>query len=187
MSSGLQILPTPLAGLSVIQRNPIADARGYFERMYCAQDLADVCPGKEIIQINRSQTVARGTVRGLHFQRPPHAEIKLVSCLCGEVFDVAVDLRENSPTFLHWHAEILSEENHKTLAIPEGFAHGFQTLTDQCEMLYLHTAAYHPEAEDALNVRDGRLAILWPHPISDISPRDASRPMIDNDYKGVAL
>ena len=187
MSAAFQIQATPLAGLIIIQRAPIADERGYFERMYCSEALQSIAPGKSIVQINHSSTLARGSVRGLHFQRPPHAEIKMVSCLRGEVFDVAVDLRENSPTFLHWHAEILSEENHKTLAIPEGFAHGFQTLTDQCEMLYLHTAAYHPEAEDALNVRDGRLAILWPHPISDISPRDASRPMIDNDYKGVAL
>jgi dTDP-4-dehydrorhamnose 3,5-epimerase len=101
-----------------------------------------------------------------------------VSCLRGEVFDVAVDLRDNSPTFLRWHAEVLSADNHKTLVIPKGFAHGFQTLTDDCEMLYFHTAAYQPGAEGGLNVLDPRLAIKWPLDVDVLSDRDRSHPMI---------
>jgi dTDP-4-dehydrorhamnose 3,5-epimerase len=109
--------------------------------------------------------------------------MKLVSCLRGEVFDVAVDRRQDSPTFLQWHAERLSADNHKTLAIPEGFAHGFQTLTADCELLYLHTAAYEPDAEDGLNALDPGLAIDWPLPISDRSVRDQALPAIDPETK----
>ncbi|MEI7908778.1 MAG: dTDP-4-dehydrorhamnose 3,5-epimerase [Verrucomicrobiota bacterium] len=187
MNSRFDLCATPLAGLTLIQRLPIGDARGFLERLYCADELAAIAPGKPIAQINHTLTVKQGVVRGLHFQRPPHAEIKLVSCLRGAVFDVAVDLRANSPTFLHWHAEVLSAQNHRSLAIPAGFAHGFQTLTENCEMLYLHTAAYHPAAEEALNARDPRLAIRWPEAISDLSPRDAAHPLLDADFKGVTL
>jgi dTDP-4-dehydrorhamnose 3,5-epimerase len=118
----------------------------------------------------------------MHFQRAPSAEMKFVSCLRGEVFDVAVDLRPNSATFLQSHTELLSANNRKTLAIPEGFAHGFQTLTDDCEMFYLHTAAYDPAAEGGLNPQDPTLAIPWPLPIAGLSARDAGRPMIAADF-----
>jgi dTDP-4-dehydrorhamnose 3,5-epimerase len=178
MSARFEITGTPLAGLHVLRRKPLGDHRGCLERMFCAGDLAALLDGRGIVQINRTHTAARGTVRGLHFQNPPHAEMKLVSCLRGEVFDVAVDLRPGSPTRLQWHAEILSAENHKTLAIPEGFAHGFQTLTDDCEMLYLHTAAHHPSAEGGLNPHDPALAIGWPLAVSEISARDNSHPFI---------
>ena len=184
MGGRFDILATPIAGLQVLQRNPMGDTRGYLERLFCAEELHSLAAGKPLAQINHTLTTSRGTVRGLHFQRPPHAEIKFVSCLRGEVFDVAVDLRHNSPTFLHWHAELLSADNHKTLVIPEGFAHGFQTLTDNCEMLYFHTAAYHPEAEGGLNAKDPRLAIHWPLPITELSPRDAAHPLLTDDFSG---
>jgi dTDP-4-dehydrorhamnose 3,5-epimerase len=103
------------------------------------------------------------------------------------VFDVAVDLRRGSPTFLSWHAELLSAENHKTFVIPEGFAHGFQTLCDNCEMLYFHTAAYSPEAEGGLNALDPRLAIRWPLPVSGLSPRDASHPRVEANFAGIDI
>ena len=186
MSIRFDILDTPLADLRILQRKPMGDSRGYLERLFCADELQALAPGRHIAQINHTLTASRCTVRGMHFQRPPHAEIKFVSCLRGEVFDVAVDLRDNSPTFLHWHAEVLSAENHKTLVIPEGFAHGFQTLTDDCEMLYFHTAAYQPGAEGALNARDPRLAINWPLPVAGLSPRDAAHPLLDDDFIGVA-
>lgn len=185
MSTRFDILETPLAGLRVLQRKPIGDSRGYLERLFCSEELQVLAPGKPIAQINHTLTASRGTVRGMHFQRPPHAEIKFVSCLRGEVFDVAVDLRDNSPTFLRWHAEVLSADNHKTLVIPEGFAHGFQTLTDDCEMLYFHTAAYQPSAEGGLNVQDPRLAIQWPLLVAGLSPRDAAHPLLDNGFIGV--
>ena len=185
MSTRFDILETPLAGLRVLQRKLIGDSRGYLERLFCSEELQVLAPGKPIAQINHTLTASRGTVRGMHFQRPPHAEIKFVSCLRGEVFDVAVDLRDNSPTFLCWHAEVLSADNHKTLVIPEGFAHGFQTLTDDCEMLYFHTAAYQPSAEGGLNVQDPRLAIQWPLLVAGLSPRDAAHPLLDNGFIGV--
>ncbi|MBD3812300.1 MAG: dTDP-4-dehydrorhamnose 3,5-epimerase [Betaproteobacteria bacterium] len=186
MSSRFDILDTPLPGLRLLQRKPIGDSRGYLERLYCAEDLQILASGKNIVQINHTLTASRGTVRGMHFQRPPHAEIKFVSCLRGEVFDVAVDLRHNSPTFLRWHSELLSADNHKTLVIPEGFAHGFQTLTEDCEMLYFHTAAYQPGAEGGLNVQDPRLAIRWPLPVAALSPRDAAHAFLDDRFTGMA-
>jgi len=186
MSARFDILDTPLPGLRVLQRKLIGDSRGYLERLFCAEELQALVPGKHIAQINHTFTASRGTVRGMHFQRPPHAEIKFVNCLRGEVFDIAVDLRHNSPTFLRWHAELLSADNHKTLVIPEGFAHGFQTLTDDCEMLYFHTAAYQAGAEGGLNAQDPWLAIQWPLPVTGLSPRDAGHPLLDNDFTGVA-
>jgi len=187
MSSRFNIFDTPLQGLKLIQRNPIIDHRGYLERMFCAEELQSLISGKCIVQINRSLTAKRGAVRGLHFQYPPHAETKIVSCLRGEVFDVAVDLRQGSPTFLRWHAEILSDNNHRTLLIPEGFAHGFQTLTEDCELLYLHTAAYLHEAEGGLHVQDPVLSIRWPEAVLGLSARDASLPMVTGDFAGVKV
>jgi len=178
LSERFDILERPLEGLSVIRRKPIRDERGSLERMFCIADLANLLQGRSIRQINLTQTVRCGTVRGMHFQNPPHAEMKFVSCLRGEVFDVAVDLRPDSPTRFQWHAEILSSKNFKTLAIPEGFAHGFQALTDHCEMLYLHTADYHRESEGGLNPQDPALEIAWPLAISDISSRDKLHPIL---------
>lgn len=185
MSSRFEIQPKPLLGLNVLVRKPLGDSRGYLERMFCVGELKDVFGDRRVVQINHTLTQTQGTVRGMHFQHAPHAEMKFVSCLRGSVFDVAVDLRKGSPTFLQWHAELLSADNHKTLAIPEGFAHGFQTLSDDCEMLYLHTAAYVPEAEAGLNPKDARLAIAWPLPIAEISPRDAVHALIADDFEGV--
>jgi dTDP-4-dehydrorhamnose 3,5-epimerase len=176
---------TPLAGLALLTRHPIGDQRGYLERLFCRMELADLLEGRGIEQINHTLTAKAGTVRGMHFQYPPHAEMKLVTCLKGEVFDVAVDLRRHSPTFLCWHAEHLSAANHRTLIIPEGFAHGFQTLTDDCELLYLHTAAYHADAEGALNALDPRLGIAWPLPVGDRSDRDQAHPFLDDSFTGV--
>lgn len=185
MSTRFDILDTPIQGLRLLQRKPIGDNRGYLERIFCSEELKSLIPEKNIVQINHTLTAKLGTVRGMHFQQPPYAEIKFVSCLRGEVFDVAVDLRRGSPTFLHWHAEILGADNHKTLMIPEGFAHGFQTLSKDCEMLYLHTAAYRAEAEGALNARDPRLAIQWPLPITEQSVRDTGHPLVSEDFSGV--
>ncbi len=187
MSSRFDILDTPLQGLKLVQRKPIRDSRGFLERLFCAHEFRVLIAGKGIVQINRTLTTKRGTVRGMHFQRPPHAETKYVSCLRGAVFDVAVDVRRGAPSFLRWHAEILSAENHKMLIIPEGFAHGFQALTEDCELLYFHTAAYQPEAECGLNPKDPGLNIRWPEAITELSPRDAAHPMLVEDFNGVAL
>lgn len=185
MSSRFDLWDTALADLRVMQRKPLGDARGYLERMFCSEELAPLLAGNGIAQINHTLTSRRGTVRGLHFQYPPHGEIKFVSCLHGAVFDVAVDLRRDSPTFLHWHGELLSGENHRTMVIPVGFAHGFQALADDCEMLYLHSGAYVAAAEGGLNVSDPRLAIAWPLPVEGLSLRDAAHALLDADFLGI--
>jgi dTDP-4-dehydrorhamnose 3,5-epimerase len=180
-------LPTPLDGLWVIQRKPIEDQRGFFYRFFCAEEFAQVGWKKPIAQINHTQTKNKGVVRGLHFQYPPHAECKIVSCLRGEVFDVAVDIRKGSPTFLQWHAETLSAQNQRSLLITEGFAHGFQTLIDNCEMFYLHSAPFQPQAEGALHVLDPMIGIAWPIAVMELSDRDRTHPFIDSDFEGISL
>ncbi|MGB2831457.1 MAG: dTDP-4-dehydrorhamnose 3,5-epimerase [Methylotenera sp.] len=178
---------TPLAGLKVVQRKPIEDTRGFLSRFYCAEEFKSFGLNKPISQINHTLTRQKGAVRGLHYQQKPYAEIKLVSCLKGKIFDVAVDLRKSSPTFLHWHGEVLSENNHRSLLIPEGFAHGFQTLTEDCELVYLHTAPYVKEAEAALNINDPKIGITWTLDITELSERDRSHPMIKNDFEGIVV
>lgn len=178
---------TQLKGLTVVHRKPIADERGFFARFYCAEEFKGACLNRPIAQINHTLTKCAGAVRGLHFQWPPHAEAKVVSCLRGEIFDVAVDIRRGSPTFLKWHGEILSAENQKSLLIPEGFAHGFQSLTEDCELLYLHTAAYSADAEGALHHSDPRIGIPWPLSVTELSARDREHPFIDESFFGVEL
>tara|TARA_A100001011_G_scaffold106286_1_gene112589 strand:+ start:662 stop:1225 length:564 start_codon:yes stop_codon:yes gene_type:complete len=178
---------TPIDGLNVIERHSISDTRGLFERMFCEEVLGKFLQGKGIRQINRSLTRRKGTVRGLHFQHPPHAETKIVTCLKGKVFDVAVDLRKGSPTFLDHNMVVLTGENQRSHLIPEGFAHGFQTLTSDCELLYLHSADYAKKFEGALNISDPRLAIKWPEPIAERSERDLNHPMLTDEFQGVDL
>jgi dTDP-4-dehydrorhamnose 3,5-epimerase len=180
-------LSTPLAGLVVIERQRREDSRGFFGRVFCADELASVGFSRTIAQINHTLTARRGSVRGMHFQHPPHAEDKFVSCLHGEIFDVAIDLRRESPTFLQWHGEILSAANARSLLIPQGFAHGFQTLQDDCELLYLHSAPYAAAAEGALRFNDPSLHIDWPLPPADVSERDVAHPLISSDFRGIEV
>lgn len=180
-----KVSSTPIAGLAVVERRRLEDRRGAFSRLYCAEELGALGLRLPIAQINHSFTRRRGAVRGLHYQRPPHAEDKFVSCLRGEVFDVAVDLRRGSATFLKWHGERLSAANGRSLLIPQGFAHGFQALTDDCELLYLHTRAYAPEAEGAVHVRDPAVGVEWPLPFTDISERDAGHGELAPDFAGL--
>jgi dTDP-4-dehydrorhamnose 3,5-epimerase len=176
---------TPLAALLQLRRLPRVDDRGYLDRLYDRADLAGILGDRVIRQVNRTLTRKRGTVRGMHLQVGEHADAKLVTCVKGKVFDVAVDLRQGSVTFLHWHGVVLDGERGESLFIPEGFAHGFQTLADNCEMLYLHTAAYEPGAEMGIHPEDTVLAIAWPEKITDMSARDAFHPCIDASFKGV--
>jgi dTDP-4-dehydrorhamnose 3,5-epimerase len=177
----------PLAGLKLVERRPLGDERGFLARLFCAAELAAAGWAKPVAQVNHTLTVSRGTLRGLHFQRPPHAEMKLVSCIRGEVWDVAVDLRPDSPTYLRWHAERLSADNHRALLIPEGFAHGFQAMTDGVELLYCHSMPYVAAAEGGLNALDRRLGIAWPLPVTARSARDGGLPDIDESFAGVRL
>ena len=178
---------TPLSGVWVAERKYSNDERGSFAKVFCEKEFIKVGVNKPIVQINHSLTRAKGTTRGLHFQHPPYAETKIISCLKGEVFDVAVDLRAGSETFLAWHAEIISRENKKSMIIPEGFAHGFQNLTDECELVYCHTGHYVPLSENGLNVKDERVGIRWPLPVIGLSERDKSYSLIETGYGGVVL
>lgn len=178
---------TPIDGLKVIQRSPLYDERGFFVRLFCSEELAQAGWKKPIAQINHTMTRKRGTVRGLHFQNQPHAEMKLVMCLRGVIWDVAVDLRRGSRTFLHWHAEELSATNGKALLIPEGLAHGFQTIADGCELVYLHSAAYAVQSEGAINAKDPKLSIEWPEPIIEMSDRDRAHEMLSDEFTGLII
>lgn len=185
--NNFSIIDTLITGLKVIERKPIGDHRGFLSRIFCADQLRAAGWKNPIVQINQTVTKKKGTVRGMHFQNAPYAEMKLVSCLQGEILDVAVDLRKNSPTFLQWHAEKLSQENCRALLIPEGFAHGFQTLSDDCELIYLHSAPYFREAEAGIRPNDPALDISWPLDIYEISTRDAGHPLLNNQFTGVEL
>src|SRR5689334_9970359 len=142
----MNIASTALAGVVIVESESHRDDRGSFMRLFCEHELIDILQGRSVKQINWSMTKQAGSVRGLHYQRAPHSEMKLVRCLRGKVWDIAVDLRNESPTFLRWHAEELADDNARMMVVPEGCAHGFQTLTTDCELLYLHTTAYVPES-----------------------------------------
>jgi dTDP-4-dehydrorhamnose 3,5-epimerase len=179
-------LPAPLAGIWRVQRSHIGDARGFFSRFYCAQEFSVIGMTTPLAQINHSLSRLRGTVRGLHFQHLPHAETKVVTCISGRIFDVAVDLRRGSPSFLHWFGTELSAQNQESLVIPPGFAHGYQSLSNDAEIIYLVTTAYSAKAEDGVNPFDPAVGIRWPDPIGEVSERDARRKMLDlADYAGL--
>jgi dTDP-4-dehydrorhamnose 3,5-epimerase len=185
--SRLTILNTSILGLQIVEREEIKDDRGFFSRLFCSNELTSAGWNLPIVQINQSFTKYTGTVRGMHWQAPPDTEIKLVTCLHGAICDVAVDLRAESPTFLQWYSAELSAENRRGLLIPERFAHGFQTLSNDCLLLYVHTKAYAPKSEKGFNLKDPQVSIKWPLSITDISAKDAKLPMIDRQFKGVAL
>lgn len=185
--SRLTITNLPLAGLKRVERQRLGDSRGYLTRLFCTEELKPAGWIKPIAQINHTFTATRGTLRGMHFQHPPYAEMKLVSCIRGAIWDVMVDLRAGSPTFLRWHAEQLSAENSSALLIPEGFAHGFQALTDNVELLYCHSECYDAQAEGGLKPTDPRLGIAWPLDIVELSARDAGHPLITSDFGGLRV
>jgi dTDP-4-dehydrorhamnose 3,5-epimerase len=174
-------------GLKVVERTRIGDRRGFLARLFCGAELAEAGWTDAVAQVNHTYTAQRGTVRGMHFQRPPYAEMKLVTCLRGEVWDVALDVRLRSPTYLSWRAEVLSADNGRALLIPPGFAHGFQAITNDVELLYCHSKAYNADAEAGANPRDTRLAIAWPLPIGEISDRDTQHPRVGTGFEGVDI
>lgn len=178
---------SPINGVLTIRSRSVEDQRGSLSRLFCRQEMASVIGDRQIVQINQTKTKAKGAVRGFHFQYPPYAEMKIIRCLQGAIWDVAVDLRRGSPTFLHWFAQELTPENSTTMVIPEGCAHGFQALANDSELLYLHTAFYHPPAEGGINCLDPRLAVDWPLAIKDLSQRDRAHPLLDDNFAGIEL
>jgi dTDP-4-dehydrorhamnose 3,5-epimerase len=185
--SRFRITDTPLAGLKIVERVRLEDERGFLSRLFCSEELGRAGWSGSVAQINHTMTRQQAAVRGLHYQLPPHAESKLVSCVKGEVWDVALDLRAKSPTFLSWHAEVLSAGNGRALLIPEGFAHGFQALAGETELLYLHSVAYAPASEAGIHPEDPRAAIAWPLAICELSLRDRSHPLLATDFRGIVL
>lgn len=176
---------TPLPGLRLVESDVRADHRGRFERVYCEKAMASLHPRLRVAQANLSTTLGKGSLRGLHYQAAPALEAKLVRCLQGKVFDVAVDLRAGSPTFLKWHAVELSGGGPYALFIPEGFAHGFQVLSDEAQLLYFHTAAWSAGCEGGLRHDDPSLSIQWPLPAAAISDRDLNHPLLDAGFTGL--
>jgi len=183
----MKLFPSSIVGVSVAETRTSRDHRGAFSRLFCQNELAQAIGRRQIVQINQSKTALSGAIRGMHFQHRPHAEMKMVRCLKGLVWDVVVDLRADSETFLQWHAEELSEENARMMIIPEGCAHGFQVLEPDSELLYLHTASYNADAESGVAYNDPRLNIKWPLATTDLSKRDQSHPFISPNFQGLKL
>ena len=183
----MKLVATSLAGVFEAVSTPFGDTRGQFTRLFCAEALTLAHAGRPIVQINHSLTRIVGSVRGIHYQRPPQAEAKWIRCLRGRVWDVAVDLRRGSPTFLRWHAVELDAERMNAIFIPEGCAHGFQVLVPDSELLYLHSASYAPNLEDTVRWDDPRLAITWPLPVADLSDRDRHHALLDETFEGIAV
>lgn len=181
----MKLIPTPLEGMWLVETTPRGDARGRLTRLFCADAFAPVRTGLRFVQVNHSVTALRGTVRGMHLQCTPQAEAKLIRCLRGSVFDVAVDLRPGSPTFGRWHGVELSEHNEREVFIPEGCAHGFQALSDGAQLLYQHTAPYTPACEAGLRHDDPELAIAWPLPVALVSERDRAHPLLREFVEGL--
>jgi dTDP-4-dehydrorhamnose 3,5-epimerase len=172
----LKFHPTPLAGAFVVEPERIEDERGFFARSFCESEFRARGLNPAVAQCNLSWNRRKGTLRGLHFQATPHEEAKLVRCTRGAIWDVLVDLRDGSPTQLRWHAVELSADNRLGLYIPEGFAHGFQTLQDDSEVLYQMAESYHPDHARGVLWNDPRLAIAWPLADPILSERDRSYP-----------
>ncbi len=170
---------TELAGAYVLEVERRDDERGFFARVWCAAELGAAGLDARVSQINVGFNHRRGTLRGLHFQRAPHAEVKIVRCTAGAVYDVIVDLRPESPTHRRWIGVELTDENHRQLYVPAGFAHGYQTLTDSAEISYLTSVPYAPESATGVRFDDPAFGIGWPEPVTVISDADRSWP----DYR----
>lgn len=176
-----------IVGVYVVRSSAVADDRGRFRKLFDAETFAPIAPALRVAQTNLSTTVGAGTVRGMHFQHAPSAEFKLLCCLRGRVHDVVVDLRKASSTWLRWHAMELHEEDDVQVLIPPGCAHGFQALTERAELLYQHSVSWNPSAEGGVRYNDPALGITWPLPVTRISHRDASFPLIDAAFQGARL
>ena len=170
-----------LPGAYMIGLERREDDRGFFARTFCANEFADRGLETGLVQANMSWNPKQGTLRGMHFQRPPHAEVKVIRATRGAIYDVIIDLREDSPTYKRWFGVELTEENRTALYVPKGFAHGFQTLAPDTEVHYLVTEFYTPDAEDGVRWDDPAFGIEWPDPANAIvSPKDAAWP----DFSG---
>ena len=176
---------TPLKGSYTISLQPYSDDRGWFARTYCKNEFEKIGHTADWVQINHSFTANKGTLRGMHFQLQPFTEIKLIRCIAGAVLDIIVDIRQNSPTFLQSFAVELSATNHSMLYIPQGFAHGFQSLENNTALVYHHSQMYQPNVEGGIRYNDPALNLNWPLPIHTISSRDNHHPLLTLNFKGI--
>jgi dTDP-4-dehydrorhamnose 3,5-epimerase len=184
----MKIIETSIEGAYYWDPTKREDIRGYFYRGFCRQELSDlgIAIG-EIVQINHSFSVKKGTFRGFHYQMPPFAEEKIVACMEGEILDFVLDLRNGSDTFLRHDSVVLSEQNNRSVLIPKGCAHGFITLTENCKLLYLHTAFYKPEFERGISISDPRVNVKLPIPIEEISERDQYHILLSEKFEGIKV
>jgi len=183
----MKFVESYLRGAYIVEVEPSVDERGLFGRTFCQNEFSKVGFKKQIVQINHSITKKKGTVRGMHFQFPPACEIKIIRCISGSVFDVMVDLRSGSSTFLRWDATELSKENMRMVYVPDGFAHGFQALTNEVELIYHHSEFYNPEHESGIRFDDPKLAISWPLSVALVSPKDQSYQLLDSNFLGINI
>ena len=175
----------PLNGAFIIEPKIFSDERGFFYRFFCKDEFKGIGHQKEWVQMNHSYTAKKATIRGMHYQLPPFSEIKFLRCIAGKIWDVIVDIRTGSPTFLQYYGVELSAENKKGLYIPEGFAHGFETLTDHCELIYHHTASYTAGKEGGLRYNDPRINIQWPVEPVLLSERDQNHALLTTTFQGI--
>lgn len=180
-----EFLEEPMLGLKLFKSKPNIDERGFFQRLFCKNNFKEMGLEKEIVNINHSFTNEAGTIRGMHFQYSPSTEIKIVKCIKGSIYDVVVDIRKNSPTFLKHYSIELTDENNLMLYIPEGFAHGFQSLKINSEIIYFVTNYYNNELESGLNPFDSKLNINWPLNCKFISQKDKNSQLIDENFIGI--
>jgi dTDP-4-dehydrorhamnose 3,5-epimerase len=180
----MQFHETPTPPARLIEPDKHADARGFFARAFCAREFEGIGLEHNFVQANNSFSVRRGTLRGLHYQLPPAAEVKLVRCIRGAFYDVVLDLRPDSPTFGKWFGAELSAENRLMMYVPQGFAHAILTLADESEALYFSSAFYAPEQERGVRWDDPRFSVQWPIEPSEISAKDAAWPDFDPLFHG---
>ncbi len=181
----MEISSTPIPGVHVVDVEPLADERGFFARAWCGREFADAGLEARIAQVNVSRNRTAGTVRGLHFQAEPWSEAKVVRCTAGAMFDVAVDLRPGSATRGQWFGVELTADNHRALYIPKGCAHGFQSLADETEVLYLMTEYSVPDAGRGIRYDDPQIDVRWPVPVTTVSEKDQRLPAW-SDYEQAA-
>ena len=172
----MKFAETKLKGAFIITPDLMEDERGFFARAFCRNEFEGQGLNPNLVQSNISFNETKGTMRGMHYQAGPHAEVKLVRCTAGAIYDVIVDLRPESPTFRQWFSTELTEKNHQLLYVPEGFAHGYQTMTPQTEVFYQVSVFYHRASERGIRWDDPAFGIEWPLPITVISKKDASHP-----------
>ena len=183
----MELIKTNLKDVYIIKLSPITDERGSLTRMFCKKEMNAIMKGEEIVQINHTITKEKNTIRGMHYQDFPKSETKIISCIKGEVLDIIIDIRKNSPTFMKRHEEVLSENNQTMLYVPKGFAHGFQTLSDDVGMIYFHTQFYSKEKERGIRYDDPKLGIKWPFKTTNISDKDKKHKLLDESFKGVDI